>query len=79
MRVGYNCIKSELQPSSETVCVCVGDIVKRTPAVLCDSDKKDDNWLHGRVIWIHPLGRFHVVEFGKGRRAVRESFMGVRK
>ena len=55
--------------------VQVGDIVKRKPITFSDHD----GWMLGRVIWIHPLGRFHVVEFGEGRRAVRESFMGVRK
>ena len=59
--------------------VQVGDIVKRKPITFSDHDRKDAGWMLGRVIWIHPLGRFHVVEFGEGRRAVRESFMGVRK
>lgn len=59
--------------------VQVGDMVKRKPITFSDSDKKDAGWMIGRVVWIHPLGRFHVVEFGEGRRAVRESFMGVRK
>lgn len=57
--------------------VHVGDMVKRKPITFSDSDKKDAGWMIGRVVWIHPLGRFHVVEFGEGRRAVRESFMGV--
>ena len=59
--------------------VQVGDMVKRKPITFSDSDKKDAGGMIGRVIWIHPLGRFHVVEFGEGRQAVRESFMGVRK
>jgi hypothetical protein len=59
--------------------VQVGDIVKRKPITFSDHDRKDAGWMLGRVIWIHPLGRFHVVEFGEGRQAVRESFMGVRK
>ena len=59
--------------------VQVGDIVKRKPITFSDSDRKDAGWMLGRVIWIHPLGRFHVVEFGEGRQAVRESFMGVSK
>lgn len=59
--------------------VQVGDIVKRKPITFSDSDSKNAGWLLGRVIWIHPLDRFHVVEFGEGRQAVRESFMGVRK
>ena len=59
--------------------VQVGDMVKRKPITFSDSDRKDAGWMIGRVVWIHPLNRFHVVEFGEGRRAVRESFMGVRK
>ena len=59
--------------------VQVGDMVKRKPITFSDSDRKDAGWMIGRVVWIHPLGRFHVVEFGEGRRAVRESFMGVKK
>ena len=59
--------------------VQVGDMVKRKPITFSDSDRKDAGWMLGRVIWIHPLGRFHVVEFGEGRQAVRECFMGVRK
>lgn len=59
--------------------VQVGDMVKRKPITFSDSDKKDAGWKIGRVVWIHPLGRFHVVEFGEGQQAVRESFMGVRK
>ena len=59
--------------------VQAGDMVQRRPVTFSDSDGKNAGWLLGRVIWIHPLDRFHVVEFGEGRRAVRESFMGVRK
>ena len=59
--------------------VQVGDIVKRKPITFSDHDRKEAGWMLGRVIWIHPLGRFHVVEFCEGRWAVRESFMGVRK
>ena len=54
-----------------------GNLVKREPITFSDNDKKDAGWMVGRVVWIHPLGRFHVVEFGEGRRAVRESFLGV--
>lgn len=57
--------------------VQMGDRVKRKPVTFSDSDGKDAGWMVGRVVWIHPLGRFHVVEFGEERRAVRESFMGV--
>ena len=57
--------------------VQVGDIVTRKPITFSDNDSKNAGWLQGRVVWVHPLGRFHVVEFGDGRRAIRESFWGV--
>lgn len=59
--------------------VHVGDIVTRKPITFADKDSKNAGPMRGRVVWVHPLGRFHVVEFGEGRRAVRESFMGVSK
>lgn len=59
--------------------VQVGDIVIRKPITFADKDSKNAAPMRGRVVWVHPLGRFHVVEFGEGRRAVRESFMGVSK
>ena len=57
--------------------VQVGDIVSRKPITFSDNDSKNAGWLRGRVVWVHPLDRFHVVEFGEGRCAVRESFAGV--
>lgn len=59
--------------------VQVGDIVTRKPITFTEKDYKTDRRMRGRVVWVHPLGRFHVVEFGEGRQAVRESFMGVAK
>ena len=44
---------------------------------LCDADGSKPQAMRGRVIYIHPKGRFHVVEFGEGQYAIRESFMGV--
>lgn len=58
--------------------VQVGDIVTRRPITLAGVDVTARS-MQGRVVWVHPLGRFHVVEFGKGKQAVRESFMGVSK
>lgn len=54
--------------------VRVGDVVCRQPVSFSDSDAKNARMMRGTVVWIHPTGRFHVVEFEKG---VRESFMGV--
>ena len=49
--------------------VRVGDVS------FSDSDAKNARLLRGTVVYVHPAGRFHVVEFEKG---VRESFMGVK-
>lgn len=55
--------------------VQVGDVVYRKPISFSDSDAKNAQTMCGTVVWVHPAGRFHVVEFEKG---VRESFMGVK-
>lgn len=57
-------------------CVRVGDTVQRRPVSFSDSDAKNARLLRGTVVYVHPAGRFHVVEFEKG---VRESFAGVRR
>ncbi len=57
--------------------VRVGDIVTRYPITFTDKERKKVSPIQGRVIWVHPLNRFHVAEFSKGQRVVRESFMGV--
>lgn len=57
-------------------CVRVGDAVQRRPISFSDSDTKNASLLWGTVVYVHPAGRFHVVEFEKG---VRESFSGVRR
>lgn len=57
----------------------IGDIVIRKPATLRDSDGSKSRAMRGRVIYIHPKGRYHVVEFGEPLYAVRESFVGVRR
>jgi len=56
----------------------IGDVVIRKPITVADKDLRDARPMRGRVIWVHPLGRFHVVEFDEGQRAFRESFMGAR-
>lgn len=57
-------------------CVCIGDIVMRKPISFSEGDAKNASLMRGKVVWIHPKGRFHVVEFENG---IRESFHGVRK
>ena len=53
-----------------------GGRVHRKPISFSDSDAKNAQTMRGTVVWVHPAGRFHVVEFEKG---VRESFMGVQR
>lgn len=72
---------SKTQPGSKrpvpapSNCVRVGDIVQRRPISFSDSDSKRARRMSGTVVWVHPAGRFHVVEFEKG---IHESFMGVK-
>lgn len=61
--------------------VKVGDRVTRRPVSFTDSTdgSKAAREMSGAVVYVHPQGRYHVVEFGRGGdRAVRESFPGVR-
>ena len=55
--------------------VKIGDKVARRPVSFSDSAEKGAKTLRGTVVYVHPKGRFHVVEFEKG---IRESFAGVR-
>lgn len=57
-------------------CVRAGDAVQRRPVSFSDGDAKNARTMRGTVVYVHPAGRFHVVEFEKG---VRESFAGVRR
>lgn len=59
----------------------VGQKVMRTPQTFNDYDIKTNRHtvrpMRGRVVYIHPKGRFHVVEFDLWGGPVRESFLGV--
>lgn len=58
----------------------LGDKVMRLPVTFTDSgeDKKSMRRpVVGRVVYIHPAGRFHTVEFELPGGPVRESFQGV--
>ncbi len=55
--------------------VQVGDTVIRTPITFEARGSRDIGPMEGKVVYVHPLGRFHVVEFGQ----LRESFMGVER
>lgn len=57
--------------------VKIGDKVYRKPLTITGLDTKTLIRMPGTVVWVHPEGRFHVVEFQLGGGAVRECFMGV--
>ncbi len=57
--------------------VTIGDIVTRTPITFSGFGNKDSLPMKGTVIYVHPKGRFHVVEFPGKLAAVREAFFGV--
>lgn len=81
----YQTVRSEREPKPEVIQlpgsgqVEVGDVVMRRPISFSDTDSKNTQLMRGVVVWIHPKGRFHVVEFGEGSKAIRESFSGVRR
>jgi hypothetical protein len=62
----------------------VGDKVIRTPTTIGEgmpvgtlNSVSSARPMRGTVVWIHPKGRFHVVEFEVCGRTLRESFLGV--
>ena len=77
--------------------VQVGDTVMRKPITIPKSVNSEmgTELMSGKVVYVHPQGRFHVVEFApplrnvlagitagvahKERRGLRESFFGVKK
>lgn len=59
--------------------VQVGEMVTRQPISFSDSAAKNAAEMRGRVVWVHPQGRYHTVEFGAGRTVVRESFLGAKR
>lgn len=57
----------------------VGDKVARTPETFTVRDGERNSaprTLRGRVVYIHPLGRYHVVEFETPGGKIRECFGG---
>lgn len=55
--------------------VQVGDEVARRPVTLTGLDPKQTLRMRGQVVWVHPLERFHVVEFMTPGGPLRESFI----
>ena len=43
--------------------VHIGDIVERKPVTFGNSPDGKTQLIRGTVVYVHPLGRFHVVEF----------------
>lgn len=53
--------------------ITLGERVRR----LAISMSKEPKPMEGRVVYIHPRGRFHTVEFPTMGGPVRESFAGI--
>lgn len=59
----------------------LGEIVTRYPETFCELDDKARSTrrpMKGKVVYIHPQGRYHIVEFELRGGKVRESFPGVK-
>lgn len=62
----------------------VGQKVTRTPRTIGELDERNFSYklnpqpMRGVVVYVHPKGRFHVVEFANQRGdTIRETFDGV--
>lgn len=81
-RKQYNTVGKKAEPQSETAParsagrVQLGDVVSRRALTFASTDAKEAQLMRGRVVYIHPAGRFHVVEFEKG---IRECFAGTER
>lgn len=81
----YQTVRAEREPEPKVIQlpnsnqVEAGDVVMRRPISFSDTDSKNAKLMRGTVVWVHPKGRYHVVEFGEGSKAIRESFSGVSK
>ena len=54
-----------------------GDTVTRQPITIAADRNGRTPYRRGTVVYVHPSGRYHTVEFGEGGTAFRESFHGV--
>lgn len=59
--------------------VSLGERVRRLAISMSGTDSKGPKPMEGRVIYIHPKGRFHTVEFSAMGGPVRKSFAGIMK
>nr|DAG72654.1 MAG TPA: hypothetical protein [Caudoviricetes sp.] len=58
----------------------INDIVERRPQIIYDQENRRIRGagpLKGKVVYIHPAGRWHMVEFSTPHGPVRECFYGV--
>lgn len=69
---------SRKSPAEAAATVRVGERVTRYPlTILAPSETlggKNAKAMQGRVVYVHPRGKYHVVEFTGG---IRESFAGI--
>ena len=65
--------KKRREPERENRPLRVGDTVVRCPVTFGGGEGKAAKLMRGTVVYVHPKGRFHVVEFARG---IRESFYG---
>ena len=67
----------------ELLMVQIGDTVVREPVTFDRYDEKlrkyDKSPMRGKVVYVHPKGRYHTVEFMTAGGPVRESFQGVER
>ena len=59
----------------------VGDIVRRKSSIMqgnFDFKKESKSPIQGKVIYIHPEGRYHIVEFDTRGGKIRECFLGAK-
>lgn len=63
--------------------VQIGDSVVRKPVTFSryDEDQKKHTQaaMRGKIVYVHPQGRFHTVEFMTGGGPIRESFQGAER
>lgn len=60
----------------------VGDIVTRRPITFNEKEGEGNTpvkAMKGRVVYVHPKGRYHTVEFQLRDGVLRESFLGVQE
>lgn len=59
----------------------VGDIVRRKSSAMkgdFNFSSSDKTPMEGKVIYIHPEGRYHIVEFDTRGGKIRECFLGAK-